>query len=216
MSSLTPFKVGVIICSQRIPRAGPQITDFVVSCLNNTKLSAGTIPSNNLTIIDLTERALPLFDESGIPSQIHDPAEYDHEHTRAWSKEVSSYDGFVFVTPQYNWGYPASVKNAIDYLFNEWKGKAAMIVSYGGHGGNKASAQLRQVLEAVEMRPTVKMPALSFPDRKLLFKAAKGMDLGLMNADSEVWASDRAGIEEAYLELCDLLAAAVGPIAAKG
>ncbi len=50
----------------------------------------------------------------------------------------------VFVSPQYNWGYPAPLKNAIDHLYKEWAGKPAMIVTYGGHGGSKCAAQLRQ------------------------------------------------------------------------
>ncbi|WP_317624034.1 NADPH-dependent FMN reductase [Brevibacterium casei] len=62
---------------------------------------------------------------------------------------VSEADGIVFVTPQYNGGYPASLKNAIDYLFAEWRDKPALIVSYGGHGGGMSGAQLRSVLEFI-------------------------------------------------------------------
>ena len=46
---------------------------------------------------------------------------------------------------QYNWGYPAALKNALDYLYQSWNGKPAMIVSYGSHGGGKGAAQLKQV-----------------------------------------------------------------------
>ncbi|MEI9929658.1 MAG: NADPH-dependent FMN reductase [Rhizomicrobium sp.] len=85
---------------------------------------------------------------------------YSHPHTHAWSIKIASAAAFVFVTPQYNWGYPAALKNALDHLYKEWSGKPAMIVSYGGHGGGRAAAQLRQVLEAVHMVPVSPMPAL--------------------------------------------------------
>jgi NAD(P)H-dependent FMN reductase len=62
----------------------------------------------------------------------------------------------VFVTPQYNWGYPAPLKNAIDHLYKEWHGKPAMIVSYGHHGGGKCASQLNQVLKGVHMKPVAK------------------------------------------------------------
>ena len=76
-------------------------------------------------------------------------------------------DGYFFVTPQYNWGYPASLKNALDHLFNEWTGKPAVIVSYGHRGGGKAAAQLRQVLEGLRMRPADAMPAITFSQEML-------------------------------------------------
>lgn len=81
-------------------------------------------------------------------------------HTRAWSRKVAGADAFVFVTPQYNWGYPAALKNAIDHLYQEWAGKPLMLVSYGGHGGDKCAAQLRQVAEGVKSRPVQTMPAI--------------------------------------------------------
>ena len=72
--------------------------------------------------------------------------------SRAWSETIRSYDGFIFVTPQYNWGVPAALKNALDYLFHEWVGKPAMVVSYGGHGGGKAAAALQTVLAGLRMK----------------------------------------------------------------
>ena len=71
------------------------------------------------------------------------------------------------MTPQYNWGYPAPLKNAIDHLYKEWVGKPAMIVTYGGHGGDKRAAQLRQVLEAVHMAPIDTMPAFTVPRARI-------------------------------------------------
>jgi NAD(P)H-dependent FMN reductase len=200
MSTTTPAKVGVIVCSQRVPRAGLQITEFVLKTIQQTN------PSVTLSLIDLSIWDLPLFNEPGIPSQITSPDQYTHAHTKRWSAEISSHSAFVFVTPQYNWGYPASIKNAIDYLFNEWKGKPAMIVSYGGHGGGKAAGQLKQVLQGIGMRPTERMAGLTFPGREFLVKAAKGEELGL-DAKSEegVWRKEREEVVKAFEELVGLL-----------
>ncbi|OKL58268.1 hypothetical protein UA08_06850 [Talaromyces atroroseus] len=131
-------KAAIVVGSQREHRAGLQIAEFVQETLQDSQLSA------KLAIVDLAIWNLPLYNEPGIPSRIFSAQEYQHEHTQRWSREIASYQAFIFVTPQYNWGYPASLKNALDYLFNEWKGKPAMIVSYGGHGGGKAAEQLKQ------------------------------------------------------------------------
>ena len=198
-------KIGLIVCSQRKPRAGLQIGTFVLSSLQQHSPTASHKPYT-LHLIDLADHPLPLFDEPGVPSQIHNRAEYEHEHTRAWSAFISSFDAFIFVTPQYNWGYPASVKNAIDYLFNEWKGKPGMVVSYGGHGGGKASAQLQQVLHGLSMRVVEKSVGLTFPDRGFLVKAAKGQGLGLdAEKDDGVWAKERQEIGVAFEEFLTLL-----------
>jgi NAD(P)H-dependent FMN reductase len=144
MATTSTKKVGLIICSQRLPRVCPQIAAFVLETIQPLLLQPKS-PQNlavDLDLIDLREWNLPMFDEPTIPAKIFSHTEYAQPHTQAWSREIQKYDGFIFALPQYNWGYPASIKNAIDYLFNEWKGKPAMIVSYGGHGGGKAAAQL--------------------------------------------------------------------------
>ena len=73
----------------------------------------------------------------------------------------------IFVTPQYNWGYPAPLKNALDHLYKEWAGKPAMIVSYGGHGGGRCAQQLRQVLDGLHMQPVTTMPGLILPRERV-------------------------------------------------
>jgi len=108
-------------------------------------------------LVDLADWPLPMGDEPDIPEA---GDRYARQHTRDWSRKIAAADAFVFVTPQYNWGYPAALKNAIDHLYKEWKGKPAVIITYGGHGGTKCAAQLRQVAEGVNMRPVVTMPAI--------------------------------------------------------
>ena len=67
----------------------------------------------------------------------------------------------MYVTPQYNWGYPAPLKNALDHLYGEWAGKPAMIVTYGGHGGGRCAEQLLQVLQGLKMKPVDTMPGFT-------------------------------------------------------
>jgi NAD(P)H-dependent FMN reductase len=93
-------------------------------------------------LIDIAQYKLPLLDEP-VPAI---RAQYSHGHTRAWAAKIASCDGYVFVTPEYNHGIPAALKNAIDYLFAEWNDKAAGFVSYGGAGGARAAEQLRLVM----------------------------------------------------------------------
>lgn len=192
-------RIGLIVCSQRSPRAGLQIGQFVLRTITDA------FPAADVSLIDLAEWNLPLYNEPDIPSQITSADQYTHAHTKAWSKEISSHDAFIFVTPQYNWGYPASIKNAIDYLYHEWKGKPALIVSYGGHGGGKAAAQLHQVLQGVRMSPMDRRISLTFPDKPTVIRAATGEDLELAK-DGGLWAEECEGIREAFGELVQLAA----------
>lgn len=192
-------RIGLIVCSQRSPRAGLQIGQFVLHTITEA------FPASGVSLIDLAEWNLPLYNEPDIPSQITSVDQYTHAHTKAWSKEISSHDAFIFVTPQYNWGYPASIKNAIDYLYHEWKGKPALIVSYGGHGGGKAAAQLHQVLQGVRMSPMDRRISLTFPDKATVIRAATGGDLELAK-DGGLWAEECEGIREAFGELVQLAA----------
>jgi NAD(P)H-dependent FMN reductase len=103
---------------------------------------------------------LPMFDESVLPMM----QQYAHDHTKAWSEKVKPASGFIFLTPEYNAGYPASLKNAIDYLYHEWVGKSVMVVSYGVGGGTSAAGQVRQVAERLKMRITETSPSMSIPN----------------------------------------------------
>ncbi|KAJ5171751.1 NADPH-dependent FMN reductase [Penicillium capsulatum] len=165
-------RVAIVTSSTRSPRLNPTITHYVYDVLASdpmipiAKSSIETTPESRritLDIIDLASQSLPLYDESVIPASL--PAEnptphYGKAHTRAWSAIVSRYDAFIFVTPQYNWSIPASLKNALDYLFHEWKGKAAGIVSYGSRGGGKAAEHLRGILTGLRMRVVSTAPGL--------------------------------------------------------
>jgi NAD(P)H-dependent FMN reductase len=139
--------------SIRAGRRCPQIASWVIGIAE---------ASSNLKyeLLDLADWPLPMDDEPDIPEG---GRPYAEQHTRAWSYKIAAAAAFVFVTPQYNWGYPAPLKNAIDHLYQEWNGKPAVIVTYGGHGGTKCAAQLKQVAEGVNMRPTATMPGIKLP-----------------------------------------------------
>lgn len=203
-----PANIGIIIGSQRSPRVGPQVATWVLDVVQEYQDSHSSIGQRPyaLSLIDLNDHQLPLLDEPGIPSQIKSPDGYAHEHTKAWSKRIGSFDGFVFVTPQYNWGYPASLKNAIDYLFHEWKGKPGLVVSYGGHGGGKAAVQLQEVMAGLGMKVVPKAPPLAFPNRDYVGQATRGEDLGLDGeAGKQIWVKEREDIGVAWGQFLDLL-----------
>ena len=146
------YKIGIIIGSTRPNKIGGQVSEWIFQQVQET-------PNVQFTLIDLEKWNLPLFNEPGMP--MNGPATYTHAYTKKGSQEIASYDGYIFVTPQYNCGYPASLKNAIDYLYVEWKEKPAIIVSYGYQdGGKKAATQLTQVLECFKMKLTTTMPAI--------------------------------------------------------
>jgi NAD(P)H-dependent FMN reductase len=90
-------------------------------------------------LVDIKDFNLPLLDEPVPPSM----GQYSKPHTKVWAAKISSFDGYVFVTPEYNHGISGALKNAIDFLFAEWNNKAAGFVSYGSVGGARAMEQLR-------------------------------------------------------------------------
>lgn len=122
--------------------------------------------SFEVELVDLKEIDLPLLDEPKHP-RLRD---YTHDHTKAWSATVDRADALVFVMPEYNFGFNAPLKNAIDYLFHEWRHKPCSFVSYGGvSGGLRAVQMLKQVVTTVGMHPiqaavTVPMVAESIDD----------------------------------------------------
>jgi NAD(P)H-dependent FMN reductase len=143
-------RILVIIGSVRARRIGPVIAHWVAAVGRETGLET-------LEVVDLRDWPLPMDGEPGIPAAGGD---YALDHSRAWSRRIDEADAFVFVSPQYNWGYPAALKNALDHLYREWAGKPALIITYGGRGGDRCAAQLRQVLEGLHMTPVATMPGL--------------------------------------------------------
>lgn len=110
-------------------------------------------------MVDLAEVALPFLDEPNHPRL----AQYLHQHTRDWSAMASRADAFILVTPEYNHSYNAVLKNAIDFLHNEWKHKAVGFLSYGGvSAGTRAMQALEPVVLAVAMAPVATAVTVPF------------------------------------------------------
>lgn len=142
----------IVIASTRPGRAGLPIGRWFASAAE--KHGGFTVST-----ADLAELDLPMFDEPKHPRM----GQYEHEHTKRWSALVTAADAFVFVTPEYNHGYPAALKNALDYLHTEWANKPVGFVSYGGvAAGTRAVQQLKPVVVALRMLPVVEAVNLPF------------------------------------------------------
>jgi NAD(P)H-dependent FMN reductase len=108
-------------------------------------------------LVDIADYHLPLLDEPQLPAF----GRYSHAHTKRWAARIATFDGFVFVTPEYNHGTSGALKNAIDYLYAEWNNKAAGFVGYGGAGGTRAVEQLRLVMGNLMLADVSAQVALS-------------------------------------------------------
>lgn len=202
-------RVAIVTSSTRCPRLNPTITQYVYDVLRNDthlptiKSSAHQSAESDsrhitLEILDLAAQSLPLYDETVIPARLpsEDPTpHYTKEHARHWSSTVRQFDAFIFVTPQYNWSIPASLKNALDYLFHEWTGKPAGVVSYGSRGGVKAGAHLKDVLHGLRMRVVETAPGLPVSHTGLPIGSAFGRDelVDIDERDLKGWKA--AGVE---------------------
>jgi NAD(P)H-dependent FMN reductase len=103
-------------------------------------------------LVDLRDWPLPLFDQALPPARVT-TADYGHPLANQWAAKVASADGFVIVSAEYNHGYTAVLKNALDWVFREWNRKPVAFVGYGGGGGARAIEQLRQVAVELELAP---------------------------------------------------------------
>ena len=141
-------RLSVVISSTRPQRIGHHVARWVTD----------RVPADlTATVHDLREVGLPFLDEPGQPAD----GDYAHEHTRRWSQAMQDTDALVLVMPEYNRGYNAALKNAIDFLYAEWEGLPVACVGYGWHGASDAKSALRQTLERVKM-VVVEGPGLSF------------------------------------------------------
>ncbi len=142
----------VVVASTREGRQGPLVADWVLA---QAKGHGGF----DVEKVDLAEVNLPLFDEPRHPRL----RQYEREHTKRWSAIVSRADAFVFVTPEYNYGAPPSLVNALDFLVHEWAYKPVAFVSYGGVSGGTRSVQMtKAIVTALKMMPIPEAVSLPF------------------------------------------------------
>lgn len=138
-------KIGVIVSTTRPTRVGLKVAQWFMDQVKNNSAA-------EFELIDLNDQNLHLLDEPKSPST----GEYQYEYTKQWSEKIQALDGFVFVTAEYNNGYPAPLKNAIDILYHEWDRKPVAFVGYGTYGATRAVEQLVNVTAKVGMVPLPK------------------------------------------------------------
>ncbi|PQE26427.1 hypothetical protein CJF30_00001173 [Rutstroemia sp. NJR-2017a BBW] len=118
-------KIAIIVGTTRPLRVGSKVVDFV----HKTFLESKVTLAPELHIVDIASFNLPVFDEPAMPAWVPAKAQFNHAHSKAWSAEIAKYDAYVFVSAEYNFGIPGGLKNAIDYLYNEWIGKPVLIIT---------------------------------------------------------------------------------------
>ena len=134
------IKIGIIVGSTRPGRKAPDVARWVLDI-------AGMRADAVFELVDIQDFDLPLLDEPVPPAA----GQYTQPHTKAWAEAIAGFDGFVFVTPEYNHGTSGALKNAIDYLYKEWNNKAAGFVSYGSAGGTRAVEHLRGIMAELQV-----------------------------------------------------------------
>jgi NAD(P)H-dependent FMN reductase len=146
-------KLEIIIASTRPGRVGLPIGQWAEA----QAVAHGGFAE--VELVDLAEVNLPFMDEPNHPRL----AQYTHQHTVDWSAKVAGADAFVFVMPEYNYGFTAPLKNAIDYLHHEWHYKSVGLVSYGGvAAGTRAAQMVKQVVTTLRMTPVVDAVSVPF------------------------------------------------------
>lgn len=145
------YNLKIITSTVRPGRKGPIVAAWITQL---AKLNANF----NVELLDLAEINLPMMNEPNHPVL----KKYEHEHTKWWSAKIDEADAFIFVTGEYDYNYPAPLRNALEYLSQEWGYKPAGIVSYGGvSGGTRASNSLKADLSTFKVVPLVE--AVNFP-----------------------------------------------------
>ncbi len=151
------MQLAVIIASTRPGRQGPAVGKWAFEA---AKKHAGF----EVELVDLVEVGLPIFDEPHHPRM----RQYQHEHTKKWSAIVERADAFVLVTPEYNFGPPPSLLNALDFLYVEWNYKPVAFVSYGGMSGGMRSVQIiKNTVTTLKMAPIYEAVNIPFFNQQI-------------------------------------------------
>jgi NAD(P)H-dependent FMN reductase len=147
------INVAIIIGSTRPGRLGEAVGRWAFAIAQQRR-------DAKFELVDIQHYNLPLLDEPVPPSM----GKYSKAHTKKWAAKIASFDGYVFVTPEYNHGICGALKNAIDFLFAEWNNKAAGFVGYGSAGAVRAVEHLRLVMAEVQIATVRNQVMLSLRD----------------------------------------------------
>jgi NAD(P)H-dependent FMN reductase len=136
-------RIAIIIGTTRAARFGEKPAKWVHSI-------ASARTDMSVELIDLRDYPMPFFDE--VASNMWAPSK--NEVAQRWQKKVAEFDGYIFVTAEYNRGVPAVLKNALDYAYPEWIRKPAAYVGYGSVGAARSIEHLRLICVELQMAPT--------------------------------------------------------------
>lgn len=158
-------RVALIVGSSRTGGNSGGFTRWITPIIRNnlsTQLDDTTV---ELVVVDLSTPPHPfgpVLEGTRMPAQIRD-CSYADPAIREWSAFIESCHGIIILTPQYNGGYPGQLKNVIDHLYWEWRDKAALVVTFGGHGGWKCAEGLKMVLDSIKMRQVSSSVNITLP-----------------------------------------------------
>lgn len=133
-------KIAVVTGSTRPGRNNIAVANWVLE-------NAQKRDDAQFELVDIADFNLPVLDEA-MPAGFQ---QYANEHTKKWSQTIAQYDGYIFVTPEYNHSISGALKNALDYISVEWNNKAAGFVGYGSAGGVRAVEHLRQIASELQL-----------------------------------------------------------------
>jgi NAD(P)H-dependent FMN reductase len=175
-------KIAIILGSTRPGRNGEAVAKWVYDIARKRT-------DAEFELVDIKDYDLPLLDEAVPPSM----GQYSQPHTKKWAAKIASFDGFVFVTPEYNHSTSGALKNAIDFLYAEWNNKAAGFVSYGSAMGVRAVEHLRLIMAELmiaDVRAQVMLSLLTDFENFSTFKPAamKENDVTVMLGQVIEWA----------------------------
>jgi NAD(P)H-dependent FMN reductase len=133
-------RIGIVVGSTRPGRKAAAVAQWVLGIAQRRT-------DAEFEVVDLADYHLPLLDEP-IPPSV---GKYAGVHTKSWADKIGTFDGFVFVTPEYNHSTSAALKNALDFVYGEWNNKAAGFVGYGSAGGVRAVEHLRGIAAELQI-----------------------------------------------------------------
>jgi NAD(P)H-dependent FMN reductase len=136
--------ISVIVGSTRQGRFSEKPAQWIFQHLKKRDVDA--------RLLDLRDFPMPFFDHA-VPPAMPGRAPYENEIVKKWTAAIEASDGYIFVAPEYNYGPPAVLKNAIDWVYPEWNRKAAAFVSFGGLGGARSVQQLRETAIELQLAP---------------------------------------------------------------
>ena len=180
-------KILIILGSIREGRSGKIVADWAMNHVSQRQ-------DANFELVDLKDYPMPLFDQAVTPSMMGNKP-YDLDSVKAWTNKIGEADGFIFITAEYNHSVPGALKNAIDYVYQQWNNKAVGFISYGSiAGGSRSVEHLRGIaaeLQMADVRTAVHIPNVwaAFDDRGNLKDESIGEPISIMLDQVVKWST---------------------------